>query len=67
MRKKEVKKATNQELVYELAVTNAEMSVACNRNGHGSLTLQKKLEWLTEEMVKRDLLTKEQAEHILYA
>lgn len=65
MKKSEVEKVADNELIVELANTNAMYSVNYNNNG-GVKQLAIKLTWLTNEMVRRGLITEEQQHHLLY-
>lgn len=65
MKKSEIKKATDNELIYALVNVNAQYSVNINLGG-GVKDLSNRLIWLTDEMVKRKLLTEEQQHHLLH-
>ncbi len=65
MRKSEVKKVADNELIVELAHVYAMLLVNYNDGNRGIKQLSKQLEWLTDEMVRRGLITKEQQSHLL--
>ena len=65
MRKNEVKKVADNELIVELANIYSMLLVNCNDGNRGIKQLSKQLEWLTDEMVKRGLITETQQYHML--
>lgn len=65
MRKSEVKKVADNELIVELARVYARLLVNYNDGNRGLIQLSKQLEWLTNEMVERGLITETQQYHIL--
>ena len=66
MRKKEVKKAVDNELIVELAnIYSVFVLNYYDENRDGIKHLSKKLEWLTDEMVKRGLITEAQQHRLM--
>lgn len=65
MRKNEVKKVADNELIVELANIYSMLLVNYNDGNRGTKQLSKQLEWLTDEMVKRGLITETQQYHML--
>ena len=66
MRKSEVKKAADNELIVELAEIYSMLLLNYNDGNRGIKQLSKQLEWLTDEMVSRGLITEMQQYHLLH-
>ena len=66
MRKSEVKKVADNELIVELAEIYSMLLLSYNDGNRGIKQLSKQLEWLTDEMVSRGLITETQQYHLLH-
>lgn len=66
MRKSEVKKVADNELIVELANIYSMLLLNYNDGNRGIKQLSKQLEWLTDEMVERGLITETQQYHLLH-
>ena len=66
MRKSEVKKVADNELIVELAEIYSMLLLNYNDGNREIKQLSKQLEWLTDEMVSRGLITEMQQYHLLH-
>ena len=66
MRKNEVRKVADNELIVELAEIYSMLLLNYNDGNRGIKQLSKQLEWLTDEMVSRGLITEMQQYHLLH-